>query len=88
MNHPRLIRWLRVAAILVMLWAGIGLLDLVGVMVPSQSHPMTVLVVVVAAVGCLVLAWQLWQPSRFFLRRLLVVTAVISALFGLVWLTR
>ena len=52
------------ADILLMLWAGIGLLDLGAMMLSAHWHPSSGTAVIVVAVGCLLLSWREWREIR------------------------
>ena len=50
--------------VLLMLWAGIGLLDLGAMMWSAERRPLGGLAVIGVGIGCLFLSWREWRGIR------------------------
>jgi hypothetical protein len=50
--------------LLLMLWAGIGLLDLGAMMWSAERHALGGLAVIMVGIGCLFLSWREWRGIR------------------------
>ena len=94
MNRPRIIRWLR---IFLLMNLGVNLGAVVGVLLgrlsPSNPIPLRLFGVGLGIIGASLCEWYLRAsgdyPPRFSVRTLLIVTAVVAIVLGMVvWVVR